>query len=139
MKGNDLSNSLTPRYLVLADTVFIKHEQSEEKKGWFSKFLYNREVWMPDMAALSKLWRWSSSMGYRLELVFIGDMVTDAPEMWDLLDKGSANPFSDWIPYENYERLSRDLPYRPDIMGIICHPGPSAMFGGKGTTMEWIP
>jgi hypothetical protein len=137
--GNDLSSEPTRRYLVLADTVLIRDEQSSESKGWFKKFLYSREVWVPDMGALSKLWRWSSSQGVRLELVFIDEMVGDATQIWDMLDKGSANPFSDWVPYENLQIMARDLSYRPDILGVVCHAGTSAVFGGKGFTMEWIP
>jgi len=140
MKGNDLEAGLTRRYLVTAETVLLKDVTTNSiSKGWFSKHLHSRDIWMPDMGMLSKLWRWSASGGIRLELVFIGEMSKDAVQIWDMLDKGSANPFNDWHIYENHEALARILPYRPDILGVICPgAGSSAMYGGKGITMEWL-
>ena len=140
MKGNDLSSEPTRRCYVVSDVVLHKHETEETSKtGWLKTMFKSRVVWVPDLAILSKLWRFSSNNGIRMELVFLGEMVKEAPSLWDMLEKGSANPFWDWVPYESRMALANDLPYRPDILWIIDLPGSTSAYGGKGSTMEYLP
>lgn len=141
MMGNDLSSAPTRRCLVLSEVVLHREEREETSKlGWFKTMFSSRVTWIPDLANLSKLWRWSSQQGMRLELVFVGDeMVKEAPHLWDMLDKGSANPFSDWVPYEYHTKLAEDLPYRPDILWIIDIPPRTRMYGGRGVALEHLP
>ena len=141
MRGNDLDNSPVRRYYVTSEVAFRKVEEEEKpKKGrWLRTMFTHRVVWMPDLQSLSKLWRWSSSYGARLELVFIGDMARDATILWAMLEHGAANPFSDMQVFEDAEAISKMLPYRPDLMGVIDTSARSAMFGGRGMTMEMLP
>lgn len=135
MKGNDLDNRPTPRYYVMAEVVFERRESTEVlKKGrWRKKETEHTVVtWIPDLAAMSELWRFSDRMGVRLELVFIGELVLDAPELWELLDSASANPFNDWHCFERIDQVAAILPYRPDLLGVIDVPSRYMAFGGRG-------
>lgn len=137
MKGGDLSNAPTYRYWVTAEVCFHKDEsESSEKKGWFSNVFRQKVLLTPDLRVLSHLWRWSSRLGVRLELVFMGELAQDAIDMWDLLEKSAANPFNDWVAMESPQDIQKTLPFRPDIAGIIDLPERSAYYGGRGLRLE---
>lgn len=139
MQGGDLSSAPTYRFWVAAEVVFHKDESSETKKtGWFSSLLSTKVMWVPDLRVLSHLWRWSSSLGVRLELIFIGDLAADAVAMWDLLDHSGANPFNDWHVMESPKAIQEVLPFRPDIAGVIDMPERSAFYGGRGRRLEQL-
>ena len=139
MQNGDLSNAPTYRYWVASEVCFHKDEsESTEKKGWFSNVFRQKVLLTPDMRVLSHLWRWSGSLGVRLELIFYGELAADAVDMWDLLEKSAANPFNDWHVMESPLTVQKMLPFRPDLMGIIDIPERSAMYGGKGLRMEQL-
>jgi hypothetical protein len=139
MKGNDLSAEPTRRYWVMAEVVFLREETTDTKKtGWFSTKTTSRVTMVPDLRVLSLLWRWSGSLGVRLEIIFAGDLAVDATSMWETLERSAANPFSDWNVAENLTWILNTLPYRPDLMGIIDVPERSAMYGGRGLTIANI-
>lgn len=136
MKDNDLSDAPTPRYWVLADVVFTAVEKTDLRKmGWFRKREVNHVTYTPDIRTMSVLWQWSARMGVRLELIFHGDFFEDTPQLWDALDKSSANPFSDYIEFETINDVVGLLPYRPDLRGVIDIPERAAYYGGLGLTM----
>lgn len=141
MKGNDLSNSPTYRYWVVSDVV-LDVEVEERPKPWWKFGKNSTEVnrTVPNLAVLSKLWKWSSNVGVRLELVFVEEFqAVHAVETWDLLEKTSSNPFSDWMAFETYSDMSGVLPFRPDLLGIIDIPNRVGIYGGRGMTVGQIP
>lgn len=138
MKGNDLSNAPTRRFWVISDVVLVKDTQVTEKKRWWgSTKTEKHEVTVPDMAALSLLWRWANALEVRLELLFVGD-TSEAPMIWDMLEKSAANPFNDWLAFETFSAVAERLPYRPDLMGVLDTPERSAVYGGKGMTIREV-
>lgn len=136
MKDNDLSAEPTRRYWVTADVVFSVAETStEEKVGWFRWLKTDRVSYAPNLAVLSMLWQWSSRLGVRMELVFIGNFAEDSLNLWQMLEI-SANPFSDYFAFDTVTGVHSMLPYRPDLMGIIDAPDRSATWGSRGLTIE---
>ena len=138
MRGNDLDNRPTPRYYVMAEVVFERRESTETlTEGRWRKREVERTVvtWIPDLSAMSELWRFSERVGVRLELVFVGELVLDAPELWRLLEEGSACPFNDWHCFEGIDKVASLLPYRPDLLGVIDVPSRCMVFGGRGMTV----
>lgn len=134
MKDNDLGNSLTYRYLVLADVVLVRDANSEETRSWFKVRSRSRETWTPNLRALSRLWRFAEAQSARMELIFTDE---EDPEMlWRMLDQGGANPFSDHVVMHERSRILEMLPYRPDVMGVIDTPENALRYGGKGLTLE---
>lgn len=139
MKGGDLDNRPTPRYYVMAEVVFVRSEtQKEETTGKWRKKTSTRTVvtWLPDIQALSELWKFSERMGVRLELVFTDELVADGPELWDMLEETpAAHPFNDYHVFESVDRIIKILPYRPDLRGVIDLPSRSGLYGGMGLTI----
>lgn len=136
MKGGDLDNRPTHRYLVMAEAVFVKNErQEEEKRGWFRTMFSKRVVWIPNRAALSELWRFSSNHGVRMELAFVGELAQDATYLWEALDRDSANPFNDWHVFESIDNVVEQIPFRPDILGYVDTASRYMVYGGKGLTV----
>ena len=84
------------------------------------------------MMALSMLWQWSASLGLRLEMLFLGGAAMDGPEIWDMMERGSSNPFADYLVFEGRGAAAKELPYRPDIVGVIDVPEHRAVWGGRG-------
>ena len=137
MKDGDLSAAPTARYFVVADVVLRRSvDHSSARTGLFSRTTTERVVLVPDLAVLSTLWRWSSAVGARLELVFYGTRTTDAGTTWDLLERSAANPFSDWHVFDSPQEVQDLLPYRPDLLGIVDVPQRTAVYGGRGLTVE---
>lgn len=136
MQGGDLSAAPTYRYWVTAEVVFHKAEESTETKHWFSKMLRQKVSWTPDLRVMNQLWRWSSNLGCRMELVFYGDLADDAVFLWDLLEHSASNPFNDWHAIESPKSVQDTLAFRPDLVGIIDVPERRLMYGGRGLTME---
>lgn len=134
MKDNDLSAAPTQRFWVTGDVVFARETETETKKtGWFNSLRSERVLVTPDLATMSRLWQWSATSGVRMELIFFGDLTADAPGLWQMLDQ-VANPFSDYLVFEDINAVVKQIPFRPDLMGIIDLPSRSAMYGGKGLT-----
>jgi hypothetical protein len=139
MKDNDLDNSPAYRYWVMAEVVFDRRESKETVvEGRWRKTEHERTLvtWVPILRALSELWNFSDRYGVRMELVFTDGMVLDGPELWTLLDSSAANPFNDYHVVENLEHVVRDLPYRPDLRGVIDLPTRTAYYGGMGLRLE---
>ena len=135
MKDNDLSDTPTKRYWVTADVVFNVIETADEKKtGWFQRLRTERVTYTPNLGILNLLWQWSERLGVRMELIFFGDLVGDAPGLWKTLD-GAANPFGEYFVFGRVNDVVNMLPYRSDLMGVIDIPERSAMYGGKGLTI----
>ena len=136
MKGGDLDNQPQYRYWVLAEVCFDRDEQTEEsKRGWLKTMFSHRVIWTPDPAAMSELWRFSHEYGVRMELVFVGDMAKDATYLWDSIEKQAANPFSDYHVIESIDKVVKQVPYRPDILGYIDLPSRYMAYGGKGAVI----
>jgi hypothetical protein len=122
----------------MAEVVFERKESVEvhQEGRWRKKEVEHTVItWIPDLRAMSELWRFSDRMGVRLELVFIGELVLDAPELWDLLETSSACPFNDWHAFEHHGQVASVLPYRPDVLGVIDIPSNTAIYGGRGLTI----
>lgn len=135
MKGGDLSDRPTYRYLVSCDAVFQRIEDSVPRMPWQRWFHIKRGQMIPDPVALSELWNFSARLGVRLELFFVGDDCRSAPDLWEELSR-TTNPFNDWHAVESMETIISQIPFRPDILGYVDIPSRTALFGGKGLTVN---
>ena len=135
VQGNDLDNSLPQRIFVVSEVVFHQERVDQKTRLRRSK---RKTLHVADGAVLSKLWRYSSDSGCRLELVFIGREAQDAVGLWDELDRG-LNPFVGWSVFETVSMLASALPYRPDLIAVVDIPVRTAVYGGKGVRLEDLP
>ncbi len=127
MIRGEISEAIPRRILVTNRAISDKVET--EKKFLFFKtgvdvsFEYNREV-------LSLLWRFSSRTGVSFELiVFDDDGLTDGEAM-QLLEAFGTTPINYGRSYGTIEDLLEDLPYRPEVLGVVDLPEHAGRYGG---------
>jgi len=129
MQNNDLSNSLTKRVLVSLDV--IRDEQVTVKKVLkFIKvpeksYVYNRQV-------LSRLYLYADRNSVSLELVSF-DLDEEAlKELVEAMDEMGTNPFRYFSVYQSSEHLVAELPFRPEVAGVIDIPTRFLRYGHWG-------
>ena len=136
MQDNDLSSAPTRRIWVTSDVVLITRTEEVEERKMFRTTTKTVTNTVPDLGVLSQLWRWSSRLGIRLELCFVD--VRGVIGIWDMLERGAANPFTDWHNMDARSEITETLPYRPDVVGVIDVPEFGGMYGGRGLLMEVV-
>ena len=116
MKHGDISNELPKRIIVVAD-VFLKTELKVHKK--FKLFPVpetNRSV---NRQTLSQLYIYTTRRGVTLELASFDMDEEDLGEFMDELDNMGTNPFRYYSSYESVNHLVSELPYRPEVVGVL--------------------
>jgi hypothetical protein len=124
MRGGDISNE-TPRRLIVVIDVIGSSEVEEDKKLLRRSVTKRSEV-SYDNRVLSYLWNFSSKHGLSVELVAFADEVweqSDLDRVMARLDGRGANPFNHAEVYPSVEDFINDLPYRPNLQGVVdMHP-----------------
>lgn len=128
MQGGDISNGSPGRIIATMDT-FIDTAVVEEKiLGVFKKesieYSYNR-------AALSKLWHFSAKVGVVLELVGYGRTQEEMDRVLDDLNNLGTNPFGYAKAYASIQDVVDELPYRPELLGVVDVPTNALRYGSK--------
>lgn len=129
MRNNDLSNELTKRILVTVDT--LREETVETKKvlGLFNiptkSYTYNRST-------LSRYYLFADRTVYTLELISFDMDEEELAELVEDLDKLGTSPFRYYTSYESVNQLVGDLPYRPEVVGVIDTPDRLLRYGHWG-------
>jgi len=129
MLGNDISNSIPQRILVTADVITDTYENVKKK------FLivpvkekrkeYNRLV-------LSHLYLFTSKSLMTLELISFAHSDKQMIELMNYLDKIGTNPFRYGSSYKSVDSVVAELPYRPEVVGVIDIPSRLLRYGRWG-------
>ena len=135
MYKGDLSNEVTKRILVTYESITEAVSVPTKFLGIVTGVRVDRKV---DRRMLNRLWRYTDRFPIRLELVNFGVSQQKATERHDLIDQRGMNPFNYSIAYENIEELLVDLPFRPDILGVIDIPDNQARYGGRGLGVDHL-
>lgn len=136
MKGGDISNETSPRIIVSIDVV-VKSEIKEQKRV-FMPTTEERVIVDLDRLALSHLWNIANKYGLSLELAAFGSDHWTQNQMnvfMDRLDRRGTNPFNYAEVYDNIDDFIGDLPYRPNLQGVIDLPERVARYGSKGVEL----
>lgn len=128
LKG-DISNDLPKRVIVIADT-FLDYDIKISKKLKIfpvtsKEIKYNR-------ALLSRLYLFAQNVGYTMELASFNVNDKDLELMISALDKMGTNPFRYFTSYESIEHLVSELPYRPEVVGVLDIPFRLLRYGHWG-------
>ena len=129
MQNGDLSNALTKRVLVVVET--IREEKLDIKKvlGLIptvtKSYEYNR-------ALVSRFYLFADRSSITLELVSFDMTEKDLAELVEYLDEVGTNPFRYYTAYESIDRLVAELPYRPEVAGVIDLPQRLLRYGSWG-------
>jgi hypothetical protein len=130
MRGGDISNE-TPRRLIVVIDVIGSSEVEEDKKLLRRSVTKRSEV-SYDNRVLSYLWNFSSKHGLSVELVAFADEVweqSDLDRVMARLDGRGANPFNHAEVYPSVEDFINDLPYRPNLQGVVDMHQRAARYG----------
>lgn len=137
MINGDISNETPPRIIVTIDVVV----QSEEEKtrNVFGKPRIVRKITGLNNAYLSKLWNASFNYGLAIELAAFWDdgwTQEDVDKLMTRLDNRGGNPFNYAEIYDSFHDLVSELPYRPNLKGVIDIQGNAARYGSWGIDLD---
>lgn len=137
MQGGDISNATSPRIIVLMDVV-SKSDVVESKRVLLGNKVDRKLIGL-DNLALSNLWNLANKYGLSVELAAFGtDHWTQEhlDNFMDKLDRRGANPFNYAELYEDIEDFIGELPYRPNLKGVVDLPGRVARYGSWGVELQ---
>ena len=128
LKG-DISNDLPKRVIVIADT-FLDYDIKVSKK--LKIFPVTSKETKYNRALLSRLYLFAQNVGYTMELASFNVNDEDLELMISALDKMGTNPFRYFTSYESIEHLVSELPYRPEVVGVLDIPSRLLRYGHWG-------
>lgn len=129
MRNGDISNELPKRIIVTTD-VFLKTELSLKKK--FGILKLPEVEYSVNRPLLSQLYIYTSSKEVTLEAASF-DLDEDALEkLMDKIDRMGTNPFRYYTSYESVGHLVAELPYRPEVVGVLDIPSRQLRYGHWG-------
>jgi hypothetical protein len=129
MQNGDISNALPMRVLVTADVIIDAYD--EKKRGVLGitrtkkRVEYNRLV-------LSHLYMVTLKRGWTMELISFTHSEKELADVVLYLDKFGTNPFRYATSYKNIDTLVTELPYRPEVIGVIDMPERLLRYGRWG-------
>jgi len=129
MRKGDISNDLPKRIVVVADT-FLDYDIKISKK--FKVFPVTSKDVKYNRALLSRLYVFAQNIGYTMELASFTLNDSDLQIMVDKLDRMGTNPFRYFTSYESVEHLVSELPYRPEVVGVLDLPSRMLRYGHWG-------
>lgn len=129
MQNGDISNSLPQRILVTTDVITDVYEDKVKKwrvvPATKKRTEYNRMV-------LSHLYMVSIKRGHTMELISFLHSEDELKDIMIYLDEYGTNPFRYASSYKNVDKLVDELPYRPEIIGVIDTPARLLRYGRWG-------
>lgn len=127
MRGGDISNEVPQRVVVTLDCILDRRPTIKKVLGipvFNEESTYNRQ-------SLSLFWRFAEKHGYSLELVGFGYTKKEMKEVLEDLDNLGTNPFNYANAYPVVADLIAELPYRPELKGVVDIPSRGLRYGSK--------
>lgn len=131
MRKGDISNELPKRILVTTDIVMDVEMTVKRKLLIIPSVKINKKF---KRDALSYLYVFTSRAGVTLELVSFDLTDADLEEVMEMLDKMGTNPFRYYTAYESDKHLVSELPYRPEVVGVVDVDSRLLRYGHWGRT-----
>ena len=135
MLGGDISNEVPRRILVTYD--YITYDAPTPRK-FLGVVVGTKHVPVVSTATLSLLSRLTERVDVRLELILFGVDDDRADEVLAEIDNRSWQPFNYARGYESPLALVSDLPYRPEVLGVIDVEDRAAAYGSYGISMDYL-
>lgn len=129
MLGNDLSNAMPGRVLVTADVITDDYEDVKKVLGVIPVRTKNKSY---NRLVLSHLYLYTVKRGVTLELVSFDHSEKGMVDLMLYLDKVGTNPFRYGTSYKSIDKLVEELPYRPEVIGVIDIPSRLLRYGRWG-------
>lgn len=128
MYKGDISNDMPKRVLVNADVLLIKNPVVEKK---YKIFAVRTEKIGFDKMLLNKFYVYTTRAGITLELISFQYKDSELELIFNDIDRAGTNPFRYYNYYASPKKLVADLPYRPEVVGVI-DPEHQLMYGKWG-------
>lgn len=129
MQNGDISNELPKRILVTEDVFLIVELTPKKVLKLFTLSKANKKI-RKDI--LSYLYVYTSRQGITLELVSFSMEEEELALFVEELDRMGTNPFRYFSSYKSPKDILAELPYRPEVIGVIDIPTRTAQYGHWG-------
>lgn len=116
MKNGDISNELPKRYLITTD-IFLEINITVKKIAKLFPVPKVDKKFRRDV--LSFLYLFTTKAGVTLEVVSFDLSDDELSKVMDTLDNMGTNPFRYFSSYESVNHLVSELPYRPEVLGVV--------------------
>ena len=126
MRNGDLSNEAPKRLLVNTDVFTMTTTHVERKYKIFPKVSHHVKY---DKLVLSKFYMLAMNGGITLEMFSYELKQDDMNLLHSELDRVGTNPFRYATAYKNSNELVNELPYRPEILGVVDIPSRKLLYG----------
>jgi len=135
MRNGDISNELPKRILVTTDAFSIVESSITKRFKVIPKV--NKELKIRK-DILSRFYLFTSRQGVTLELISYAIDDAGLEELLLTLDAMGTNPFRYSIAYESIDEVVKDLPYRPEVIGVIDLPKNLLRYGHWGMDFNYL-
>lgn len=129
MYKGDISNAFTRRVLVTTDAVLTWESSIKKVFGFIpkieKKYSFNSQI-------LSRIYLWATRSEYTYELVTFDLNEKELDALIASLEKIGTNPFRYATVYTSIDHLIAELPYRPDVVGVMDRPDRLLRYGSWG-------
>lgn len=129
MYKGDISNAFTRRVLVTTDAVLTWESSIKKVFGIIpkveKKYAFNSQI-------LSRIYLWATRSEYTYELVTFDLNEKELDALIASLEKIGTNPFRYATVYTSIDHLIAELPYRPDVVGVMDRPDRLLRYGSWG-------
>lgn len=129
MRKGDISNELPKRIIVVSDVLF-NLELSVKKKYKILPVVSKHITVKREL--LSLLYLTSVNKGITMELASFVLDDEELSEVMDTLDNSGTNPFRYFTSYSSLKTLVDELPYRPEVIGVLDVPEHLLRYGHWG-------
>lgn len=129
MRKGDISNDIPKRILVTTD-IFVGTEVAKVKK--FKVFSLPSVKMNVRREILSYLYVYTTKQGITLELISFDFDDEKLQELVNFLDANGTNPFRYHTHYSSVKKLVNELPYRPEVIGVLDMPTRLLRYGHWG-------
>ena len=129
MRKGDISNDLPRRIIVTTDTFLTVEVTVKKKLKVFPVPSIDRKV---NRQFLSWLYLYTTRTGTTLELISYDMGEADLSHLVDMLESMGTNPFRYYTAYEKVDHLISELPYRPEVLGVLDIPDRLLRYGHWG-------
>jgi hypothetical protein len=116
MRNGDISNEMPKRYLITTD-IFLDIKLTVKKRFKLFPAPKIEKNFRRDI--LSFLYLFTTKKGVTLEAVSYELSTEDMSELMEQLDNMGTNPFRYFTSYESVNHLVKELPYRPEVIGVV--------------------
>jgi hypothetical protein len=137
MRNGDISNASPPRIIVTMETV--TESELTEDKGFLRSTKMVRKVTRLNNPGISHLWNLATKFGLSVELAGFEDDYWTQQMMDDFMERmerRGSNPFNYSELYATITDLIDELPYRPNLRGVVDVPGRVARYGSYGVELQ---